>query len=114
MLMMQQLLQSIRPDDWLTNLDLKNTCFHIPIKPVHRKYLWVAFQGTASLSCHFGLSLTLHDFSRSAWKLSWPIETQRHQCSVIWTTGSFVPSLQLRQRPSWNLSLAIFAGWALW
>ncbi|MGH0134578.1 UNVERIFIED_CONTAM: hypothetical protein FKN15_031049 [Acipenser sinensis] len=46
MLTIQQLLQSIRPGDWFTVVDLKDAFFRIPIKPAHWKYLRFTFQGT--------------------------------------------------------------------
>lgn len=47
-------------NNWFTSVDLKDACFHIPIYPSHRKYLWFAFQG----NCYkypvlsFGLSMS--------------------------------------------------------
>ncbi|MGH0135897.1 UNVERIFIED_CONTAM: hypothetical protein FKN15_026584 [Acipenser sinensis] len=66
MLTMQQLLQSVRPGDWFTTVDLKDAYFHIPIKPAHRNYLRFAFQGTAYDFCvlPFGLSLAPRAFSK--------------------------------------------------
>ncbi|MGH0135648.1 UNVERIFIED_CONTAM: hypothetical protein FKN15_044667 [Acipenser sinensis] len=57
MLIMQQLLQSIRPGSWFTT---------VPIKPVHRRYLRFAFQGTAYEFCvlPFGISLAPRVFSK--------------------------------------------------
>ncbi|MGH0191628.1 UNVERIFIED_CONTAM: hypothetical protein FKN15_068938 [Acipenser sinensis] len=66
MLTMQQLLQSIRPGDWFTTVDHKDTYFHSPIKPVHRKYLRFAFQGTTYKFrvLPFGISVVPCAFSK--------------------------------------------------
>ena len=39
MLMVKQLLEYIRPGDWITFIDLTDVYFHVPILPRNRKYL---------------------------------------------------------------------------
>ena len=66
MLTVKQLLECVRPGDWMTSVDLKDAYFHIPIVPEHRKFLRFA----VGESCYeyqrlpFGYSLAPRTFSK--------------------------------------------------
>ena len=47
MLTLEWLLQSVRPSDWLTSIDLEDECFHVAIHPLHRKFLKFHFKVVA-------------------------------------------------------------------
>uniref|UniRef100_UPI003AAC7FDB uncharacterized protein n=1 Tax=Centroberyx gerrardi TaxID=166262 RepID=UPI003AAC7FDB len=46
MLTLRQVMQSVRPGDWFTTVDLKDAYFHVPILPRHRQFLRFAYNGT--------------------------------------------------------------------
>lgn len=60
MLTHSTLIQLVRPGNWFTSIDLKDTYFHISIYPPRRKYLRFLFQGVAYkyTVLLFGLSLS--------------------------------------------------------
>ena len=41
MLTHRHILQSVRPGDWFTTVDLWDAYIHVPIRPEHRKHLRV-------------------------------------------------------------------------
>ncbi len=47
MLMQRRIFQCIRPFNWFTAIDLKDTYFHVSIPPQHRPFLRFAFEGRA-------------------------------------------------------------------
>ncbi|MBN3273351.1 SCND3 protein, partial [Polyodon spathula] len=63
------ILQSIRPGDWFTTVDLRDAYFHVPICPEHRKYLRFSFLSSEYkfVMLPFGLTLGF----QSTWTLSW-------------------------------------------
>lgn len=66
MLTVKQLLQCVRPGDWMTSVDLTDAYFHVPIVPEHRKFLRFAVQGRCYEYCRlpFGYSLAPRTFSK--------------------------------------------------
>lgn len=66
MLHIREMLQAISPGEWFTTIDLKDAYFHVPIAPVHQRFLRFAFQGRhyQFRVLPFGLSLSPRVFSR--------------------------------------------------
>lgn len=61
-----QVIQSIRPVDWGTTVDLKDAYFHIAILPKHRQFLRFAYEGKTYKYrvLPFGLSLAPRMFTK--------------------------------------------------
>lgn len=59
-------MEYVRPGDWFTSIDLRDTYFHIPVIPRHRKFLCFSFQGVQYQYnlLPFGFSLAPHTFSK--------------------------------------------------
>ncbi|XP_058865945.1 uncharacterized protein LOC131708048 [Acipenser ruthenus] len=78
MLTHHHILQSVRPGDWFTTVDLRDAYFHIPIRPEHRRYLRFSFQGSAYefAVLPFGLSLAPRTFSKCVDAVLAPLRLQ--------------------------------------
>ncbi len=85
MITLKQILAQIRPGDWFASVDLKEAYFHIQIAPYHRRFLRLAFEGTAYQYSvlPFGLALAPRTFSK------WMQHSGRagYASSTIWTIG---------------------------
>ena len=63
---LQSVLAALRPGLWLASLDLKDAYLHVPIRPVHQRFLRFLWQGTAyEFRClPFGLSTAPRVFTK--------------------------------------------------
>ena len=66
MLTIKQVLECVRPSDWFTSIDLKDTYFHVPIIQRHRKFLRFSFRRAQYQynRLPFGYLLASHTFSK--------------------------------------------------
>ncbi len=66
MLTQKRIIRCSQPQDWFAAVDLKDAYFHVSIRPQHRPFLQVAFEGRAwqYRVLPFGLSLSPRVFAK--------------------------------------------------
>ena len=78
MLTCTQVLSSVAEGEWFTLVDLKDAYFHVPIHPLHRRFLRFAFGGQEYefRVLPFGLSLSPRVFTRVVAAVLAPLHAQ--------------------------------------
>ncbi|KAK7877982.1 hypothetical protein WMY93_031362 [Mugilogobius chulae] len=78
MLTTKQLLECVRPGDWMTSIDLTDAYFHVPVVPEHRKFLRFAIGEEQYEYCRlpFGYTLAQRTFSKCAEAALEPLRRQ--------------------------------------